>query len=71
MDKIISAPLVTSENLPNHHILLSNEILLIENLTNLDKLPDGAFLFQCIPLNIENADGSPVRPIAMLSIEEQ
>lgn len=71
VDKIISAPLVTSENLPNHHILLGKEILLIENLTNLDKLPDGAFAFQCIPLNIENADGSPVRPIAMLSIEEQ
>jgi kynurenine formamidase len=66
VDKIISAHIVTSENLPNHHILLAKEILLIENLTNLDKLPGGAFSFQCIPLNIENADGSPIRPIAML-----
>jgi len=34
--------------------------------TYLDKFPDGAFEFHCIPLNIENADGSPIRPIAML-----
>ena len=66
VDKIISAHVVTSENLPNHHILLGKEILLIENLTNLDKLPEGAFAFQCVPLKIENADGSPIRPIAML-----
>ena len=67
VDKIISAQTVTLENLPNHHILLEKEILLIENLTNLDKLPDCAFLFQCFPLNIENADGSPVRPIAIIN----
>ena len=67
VDKIISAHIVTSENLPNHHILLAKEILLIENLISLDKLPDGAFAFQCIPLNIEHADGSPIRPIAMIN----
>ena len=68
VDKIISAHTVTEENLPNHHILLAKEILLIENLTNLDKLPDSPFSFQCIPLNIENADGSPIR--AMAKIDE-
>jgi arylformamidase len=66
VDKIISAYIVTEENLPNHHILLGKEILLIESLTNLDKLPDSAFSFQCLPLKIENADGSPVRAIAMV-----
>ena len=69
LDKIISANIVTEENLPNHHILLGKEILLIENLTNLDKLPDGAFSFQCLPLNIENADGSPVRAMAIVNEE--
>ncbi len=64
--KIISAKKITSENMPNHYILLEKEILLIENLTNLDKLPDSIFSFQCLPLNIENADGSPVRAIAMI-----
>jgi len=67
VDKIVSAESVTSENLPNHHILLGKEILLIESLTNLDKHPDRVFSFQCLPLNIENADGSPVRAIAMIN----
>ena len=67
VDKIISAETVTSENLPNHHILLGKEILLIESLTNLDKLPDSVFSFQCLPLNIENTDGSPVRAMAIIN----
>ena len=71
VDKIVSAQTVTSANLPNHHILLGKEILLIENLTNLDKLPTSPFSFQCLPLNIENADGSPIRPIAIINELEQ
>jgi arylformamidase len=67
VDKIVSAHKVTPENLPNHYILLAKEILLVENLTNLDKLPEGVFSFQCLPLNIEHADGSPVRAIAILN----
>lgn len=66
VDPVISANIVTEETLPNHYILLAKEIILIENLTNLDKLPDGIFNFQCLPLNIENADGSPVRAIAIV-----
>jgi len=67
VDKIVPAQIVTSENLPNHYILLDKEILLIENLTNIDKLPDHPFLFQCLPLKVENADGSPVRAIAKIN----
>lgn len=52
--------------LRNHNILLEKEIIIIENLTNLDKLPDTVFTFQCFPLKVENADGSPVRAIAIL-----
>jgi arylformamidase len=65
IDPVISANIADQESLPNHHILLGHEIILIENLTNLDKLPEGIFQFQCFPLNIEHADGSPVRAIAM------
>jgi arylformamidase len=67
VDKIISAHIVTEENLPNHHILLRKEILLIESLTNLDKLPGNVFSLHCLPLKIENADGSPVRAMAMIN----
>lgn len=66
IDEVIPADKITTDNLPNHHVLLGSEILLIENLTNLDKLPDTLFSFQCLPLNIENADGSPVRAIAII-----
>jgi arylformamidase len=67
LDKINSALTVNEENLPIHYILLGKEILLIENLTNLDKLPDSIFSFQCLPLKVENADGSPVRAIAIIN----
>ena len=66
LDKIVPALKVTSENLPNHYIFLEKEILFIENLTNLDKLPGTGFTFICLPMKVENADGSPVRAIAIL-----
>jgi kynurenine formamidase len=66
LDKIGPALTTSPETLPNHFILLEKEILLIENLTNLDKLPATVFSFQCFPLKVENADGSPVRAIAMV-----
>lgn len=60
----ISADKMNCEELPNHNLLLKNEILIIENLTNLDKLIDKHFELNCIPLKFENADGSPVRAFA-------
>jgi arylformamidase len=67
LDRIISANKVASEIIPNHYILLGKEILLIENLTNLDKLPARPFSFQCFPLKVENAEGSPIRAIAIIN----
>jgi arylformamidase len=64
---MIPAGDVETESLPNHNIFLGKEILLIENLTNLDKLPESSFLFYTIPLKIENADGSPVRAFAVIN----
>ena len=65
----ISVDKLTDETLPNHHLLLGRETLIIENLTNLDQLVNQAFQFYCIPLNIEAADASPVR--AFGEINEQ
>jgi len=50
----------------SRHALSGHEIIVIENQTNLDKLPEGVFQFQCLPLNVEHADGSPVRAIAVV-----
>ncbi len=63
----ISLDPVADMNLPNHKIVLKKEILIIENLTNLDSLPGNDFIFQCFPLKIERADGSPVRALAVFN----
>ena len=48
-----------------HHILLSNNILIVENLCNLKSLPD-RFRLIVLPLKLKGATGSPVRAIAMI-----
>lgn len=62
----ISVDSMTDEALPNHHLLLAKEVLIIENLTNLDRLVDKDFLLYCLPLKIERADASPVRAFAQV-----
>lgn len=60
----ISVDPVDAELLPVHHALLGRDILIVENLTGLERLPGGPFEFWCAPLRIEGADGSPVRALA-------
>ena len=48
---------------------LPNNILLIEELTNLDLLPSRCF-FVAIPLKIKGGSGSPIRPFALVPREE-
>jgi arylformamidase len=60
----ISADVADSTNFPVHHALFDRNLLIIENLKNLYKLIDKTFMFSCLPLKFENADGSPVRAIA-------
>jgi len=55
-----------TSDFPVHRILLEQNILIIENLTNLQGLPGMGFSFSCLPLKFENADGSPVRAIAII-----
>ncbi|AHF80519.1 cyclase family protein [Thermococcus paralvinellae] len=49
-----------------HRTLLSAEIPIFENLTNLEKLSGKNFTFIAFPLKIKNGSGSPVRAIALL-----
>lgn len=62
----ISVDKMTDPNLPNHKILLKEEILIIENMTNLDQLISKTFELNCIPLKIQHSDGSPIRAFARL-----
>ena len=48
-----------------HKILLSNNVLIVENI-DLRNVKPGIYKFYCFPLKIENADGSPVRAVLEL-----
>jgi arylformamidase len=62
----ISLDTVDSKNFENHFIVFEKEMIIIENLTNLNQLEKTEFILSCFPLKIENADGSPVRAVAIL-----
>jgi arylformamidase len=62
----ISADPVGSEGFENHLELFRAGLILIENLTGLDQLIGNPFLFSCLPLKLEQGDGSPVRAVAMV-----
>ncbi len=47
-----------------HKILAKNDILIVENLSNLEKIPNLEFNFIILPLKLKDATGSPVRAIA-------
>lgn len=62
-------PTVDDLNDPNkfiHFKLLQNDIPIIENLINLEKITVSRFQFMALPLNLRNATGSPVRALAFL-----
>jgi len=63
---VVSVDPVDSIRLPIHHILLEHELVIIENLKNLHALPNVDFNFFCLPLPIREADGSPVRAVAIM-----
>tara|TARA_B100000029_G_scaffold495742_1_gene561085 strand:- start:112 stop:759 length:648 start_codon:yes stop_codon:yes gene_type:complete len=44
-----------------HHILAKNNILIVENLANLDKIKPIKFHLITVPLKLKNATGSPIR----------
>lgn len=48
-----------------HKILAKNNILIVENLSNLDKITSYNFNFIILPLKLKDATGSPVRAIAI------
>jgi kynurenine formamidase len=50
---------------PIHPVVLEKQVLIIENLTNLEQLPD-YFLFLALPLKIRAGSGSPIRAVAIV-----
>ncbi|MBQ7103153.1 MAG: cyclase family protein [Anaerotignum sp.] len=64
---VIGIDPVSDGNLTRHKMLLSQrDIVIIENLTNLDKIGEGLFTFAALPLKYQNADGAPIRAVAII-----
>ena len=60
-----SIDLGNDESFNVHHIFSKNNILIVENLTNLKKIPSKEFNFTILPLKLKDATGSPVRAVAL------
>lgn len=64
---VIGLDPISDEKLSLHRKLLSQrDIVIIENLTNIGEIGNDLFTFCALPLKFENADGAPVRAIAMV-----
>ena len=59
-----SIDLGTDKSYSAHTILAKKNILIVENLSNLEKIPTLKFEFIILPLKLKDATGSPVRAIA-------
>ncbi|HYH75105.1 MAG TPA: cyclase family protein [Candidatus Saccharimonadales bacterium] len=52
-----------TDDFRNHKMLLGNNIPILENLTNLDSLPERNFMVNAFPLSLD-VDGAPTRAVA-------
>lgn len=58
---------ISDENFTIHKkLFVENDMVVIENLTCLDKIGDELFDFFALPIRFENSDGAPIRAIAVL-----
>ncbi|TLX67913.1 MAG: cyclase family protein, partial [Thaumarchaeota archaeon] len=55
----------SDNNFPVHKMLLSKDVLIVENLCNLSKLNKQYFTLIIMPLKLFGASGSPIRAIAI------
>jgi kynurenine formamidase len=60
----VDTPSVDRHPFAAHLVLLGNDVLIVENLTNLERISSEMFHFAAIPLRIVGRDASPVRAVA-------
>jgi kynurenine formamidase len=61
----ISIDRMEDHRFPVHHVLFKADLFIIENLTNLEQV-ETEFTLGCFPMQIKDADGAPVRAVAMM-----
>ena len=66
IDKHPETPLSTIKDFPVHRLLLGQNIPLIENLINLDKLVGKQFELWALPLKLKGGDGAATRAVARI-----
>ena len=66
IDKHPDTPLSTIKDFPVHRLLLGQNIPLIENLINLDKLVGKQFELWALPLKLKGGDGAATRAVARI-----
>ncbi len=49
-----------------HHLFAKNDVLVVENLANLDKIKSWKFQIAVLPMKLENATGAPVRAVGII-----
>ena len=59
-----SIDLGKNSKFPVHKIFSKKNILIVENLDNLEKIPSQKFLLSIFPLKLKGASGSPIRAVA-------
>lgn len=52
-----------AEPYPVHRLLLSNDILILENLEGLDRLEPGPLMCACLPLALTGTEAAPARVV--------
>ena len=57
------APGLDEEPYVIHKLLLGNDVLLVENLSGLDRITPGRLMCACLPLSLLGADGAPARVV--------
>ena len=62
-DTISADPIASLHN--HRRLFEKNEIVIIENLTNLDKICGNVVQFYALPLKFADSDGAPVRAVAV------
>jgi arylformamidase len=57
---------VADQACPVHHILLGAGIPIVENCTDLARIPEGRLTLYAIPLKIQGESGAPARVFALI-----
>ena len=63
---VISIEDIDSHDLPVHHKVLKNNLVIIENLCNLDQIGNDLFTLCALPLKFIDSDGASIRAVAIL-----